>query len=323
VVGGPAAGAAPLHIGGHAYLAGPYKGAPLSLAALVPAVAGPFDLGTMVVRVALHLDPRSAQIRAVSDPLPTILQGIPLDIRTLAVELDRPGFTLNPTSCDPMSILATVTSQAGRAATLASRFQVGDCARLRFEPRVSVRLSGPTRRGAHPQFRTVLTARRGDANISRLAVTLPATELLDSRRIGAVCTLPRFAARRCPPGSLHGHATVWTPLLEQPLTGPVYLRASKTRLPDLATSLHGQVDLDLVGGVEAVRGRLRIAFSGLPDLPLSRVVLTLQGARRGLFVNTGGLCARRRHLTAGFTAQNAKVRESHPRVRTACGTRVG
>jgi hypothetical protein len=313
------AGPSPYYAPGTAYLAGPYKGAPLSMAIVTPAVAGPFDLGTVVVRSAIRVDPETARIRPVSDPIPAILDGIPLDVRSLRVVLDRPGFTRNPTSCDPASIGALATSPASVSTALSSRFQVAGCRSLGFRPRVSLRLLGPTRRGAHPKLRTVLSPRAGDASIRRLAVTLPGTELLDSRRIGSVCTREEFAARRCPAGALYGHARTFSPLLDRPLEGPVYLRASDTQLPGLAAALHGQVDVDISGRVDSVRGRLRTTFQALPDVPLTRVVLTLRGGRRGLLVNTGGLCARERRAAVELDAQNGKVHDPSPVVKTDCG----
>jgi hypothetical protein len=313
------AGIMPLHLGGRIYMAGPYKGAPLSLAILTPAIAGPFDLGTVLVRVALYVDSRSTQIHAISDPLPTILQGVPLDIRSLSLRLDRPDLTLNPTSCERMSIPARTVSAQGRIAVLSDRFQVGECSRLGFKPQVAVRLLGPTHRGAHPSFRTTLTARRGDANIRRVAVTLPGTELLDSRHIDAICTAEEFAAERCPAGSIYGYAKGWTPLLDWPLEGPVYLRSSRHKLPDLAASLEGQVQLDLIGRIDSVDGRLRNTFSALPDVPLSKVVVTLKGGRKGLIANTGRLCARKPRASASFYAHNLKTREIDPVVKTDCG----
>jgi hypothetical protein len=318
---GAGAGSAPLHLSGRAYLAGPYKGAPLSLAVLTPAIAGPFDLGAVVVRVALFVDPRLAQIHAVSDPLPRILQGIPLDVRSLALALDRPNFTLNPTSCDPTSVAALVTSAVGQSVPLTNRFQVGDCARLGFKPRVAVRLLGPTHRGAHPKLRAALIARRGDANLSRAAITLPGTALLDSRRIRDVCDRAAFAADRCPGGSVYGHARAWTPLLDRPLEGPVYLRSGKGRLPDLVASMSGQVNLDLRARLDSARGRLRTTFSALPDVPLSKVVLTLDGGREGLLANTGGLCRGRPRADARLDGQNGKAHDASPAVMTDCPER--
>jgi hypothetical protein len=312
-------GSQPLYLDdGSVYLAGPYKGAPLSLVAVMPALAGPFDLGTVVLRTALFVGPARARLRAVSDPLPTILRGIPLDLRSLRITLDRPGFVLNPTSCDEMTIEGSVASQLGAAAPVSNRFQVGECGRLGFRPKVSLRLLGPTHRGAHPSLRAVVTPRSGDANIERAAVTLPGNELLDDRHIVAVCDTARLEAAACPAGSVYGHAKAWTPLLDRPLEGPVYLRSSKGRLPGLTASLDGRIEIDLSARIDAVRGRLRLTLGGLPDVPLSRVMLTLQGGKRGLLVNSGGLCAGTPHVQASFAAHNRRSREIRPVVKTAC-----
>jgi hypothetical protein len=313
----PAAGAAP----SAAVLAGPYDGAPFSLAVIVPAQAGPFDLGTIVTRAPIFVDPETAQTTVRLDPLPQILEGIPIAYRTIRLLLDRPGFVNNPTSCAVSAVRGSVTSATGTVAPVASRFQVGGCARLAFKPKVSVGLLGPTHRSAHPKLRTVLTSRPGDANIAAAAVTLPATELLDSRHIGAVCTRAQFAGDRCPADSVYGQARAWTPLLDQPLQGPVYLRASDSKLPDLAVSLSGQIHLDLTARVDSVRGRLRTSFEALPDAPLSKVVLTMKGGKRGLFVNTKGLCARKHRAVASFKGQNGKRHDAGPVVRTDCGAK--
>ncbi|HVV91270.1 MAG TPA: hypothetical protein VHB53_12305, partial [Solirubrobacterales bacterium] len=166
---GAGAGAEPYYVAGHAYLAGPYKGAPLSLVIITPAVAGPFDLGTVVTRVALFVDPTTAQIHAVSDPLPTILQGIPLDIRSIALKLDRPSFTLNPTSCNPSAVTGSASSPAGAVAPLTNRFQVGGCDHLKFKPKLAVSLKGSTTRTGHPALKAVVTYPKQGAyaNIAR------------------------------------------------------------------------------------------------------------------------------------------------------------
>ena len=216
---GAGAGAVPLYLRGDVFLAGPYKGAPFSLAIVVPALVGPFDLGTVVVRVALEVNPLTAQIDALSDAIPTILSGIPLNVRSIALNLDRPDFTINPTNCETMSTAASATSILGQSVPLSGRFQVGACASLGFRPRVSLRLLGSTRRGAHPGLRTVVRPRRGDANIGSVAIVLPDSELLESRHIGRVCSSSRFAAGDCPAGSIYGHAKAWTPLLDRPLEG--------------------------------------------------------------------------------------------------------
>lgn len=309
----------PLYLRGHAYLAGPYKGAPFSLAIIVPAVVGPFDLGAVIVRAALRIDPRTARITVAADPFPMILHGIPLDVRSIAIDLSRPGFTRNPTSCDPMAVRGEATSPGGNTALLSRRFQVGDCTALGFKPRVSIGLIGPTRRGAHPRLHAVLTSRPGDAGVGRVALALPDTELLDNRHIGTICTAAEFAAERCPASSIYGHAKAWTPLLGRPLEGPVYLRASDTRLPQLAAALDGQIRLDLTARLDSVGGRLRVSFQALPDAALSKVALTMKGAKRGLFANTGGLCAGIQRADVLLGAQNGKARDIRPAVTSDCG----
>jgi hypothetical protein len=304
---------------GPVYLAGPYRGAPFSLAIVVPAQAGPFDLGTVVVRAAVSIDPETARAKIDLDPLPQILDGIPVAYRELRLAVDRPGFVVNPTGCAARTVDAAIISITGTAVVAADRFRVGGCSRLRFAPKVSLRLAGPTQRGAHPRLRAVLTARRGDANIRAAAITLPRAELLDSRHIGAVCTRVQFAVRECPGASVYGYARVWTPLLDRPLEGPVYLRSSSHELPDLVAALDGQVQLALAAQVDSVRGRLRTTFEEIPDVPLHKLTLTMRGGSRGLFANSGGLCAgQRRHVGVTLVGHNGKRRHLKPVVRTDC-----
>ena len=217
---GVGAGPTPYYTQGRVYLAGPYKGAPVSLAIVTPAVAGPFDLGTVVVRAAVHVDPTTAQIRAVSDPIPAILQGIPLDVRSITLKASRPNFTLNPTSCEEMSFTGSALSSVlGVAAPLSQRFQVGNCPALAFKPKLALRLKGGTKRRGHPAITAVLKMPSGGANIATTQVALPRTEQLDSAHINAPCTRVQFAASACPPSSVLGHAQARTPLLDQPRKG--------------------------------------------------------------------------------------------------------
>lgn len=303
---------------GRVFLAGRYEGAPFSLVIVVPASLGTFDLGSIVLRAAVAVDPRTAQATIRFQGLPQILSGFPVDYRTIRVVIDRDGFVHNPTSCAATAIEADVVSSEGVHARISDRFQVGDCAHLGFKPKVAVRLIGPTHRGAHPKVRTVLVPRADDANIDRLSVTLPSTALLDSRHIRAVCTRPEFTAGNCPAGSIHGHAKVWTPLLDRPLEGPVYLRASRDRLPELAVALEGQIDLDLTAGLDVTHGRLQATLRRLPDTPLRKVVLTLAGGRKGLLANSGGVCARRHRVQVGLVAHSGKQRLLSPVVATRC-----
>jgi hypothetical protein len=316
-----AAGAGPLpyNVAGKVYLSGPYEGAPLSLTAIVPALAGPFDLGNIVLRVAMFVDPRTARITAVSDPIPSILEGVPLDLRSLSIRLDKPGFTRNPTSCDPMSVQGTVDSAQGAATAVSSRFQLAECGRLAFRPKLGMKLIGPTARSAHPGLRATLTMPPGGANLAELALTLPRTQLLAASHVRAVCGTREFNQGNCPPGSIYGHAVANSPLLAQPLRGPVYLRANAgRRLPDLVASLQGQIHLDVVGRIDSPRGRIRTSFE-TADLPLRRFALTLGGGDHGLVVNTGGVCATSApRAEIVFAGHNGRTKSSSPRLRANC-----
>jgi hypothetical protein len=318
---GAGSGPTPLYVSGHAYLAGPYKGAPLSLAIITPAVAGPFDLGTVLVRTALYINPETAQGRAVSDPLPSILQGIPLDIRSIAVKLGRPDFTLNPTSCDPMAITGAATALSGQSAALTSPFQVGGCSALKFKPKLKISLKGGTKRHRFPALKAVLTYPKGNyANIASAQVTLPHSAFLEQGHIGTVCTRVQFAADACPKASIYGKAKAITPLFDKPLEGPVYLRSSSHELPDLVAALNGQIDVDLVGRIDTGKGGgIRNTFEAVPDAPVSKFVLEMKGGKKGLLVNSEDICRKPQRAQVSFTGQNGKVSDATPLIANSCG----
>jgi hypothetical protein len=316
---GAGAGSAPVHVDGKVYLAGPYKGAPLSLAVLTPAVAGPFDLGTVAVRAALRVSPVTTQATVVSDPFPTILEGIPLDVRSIHVHVDRRQFSLNPTDCEPKSIGANATSIFGQGAELSDRFQVGGCRGLEFAPRLSIRLLGATKRVGFPSLRAELRAAPGQANIARTAVTLPHSAFLEQGHIRTICTRVQFAAEQCPAASIYGRATAFSPLLDQPLRGPVYLRSSDNPLPDLVADLKGQVDIELVGRIDSVNRGIRTTFDAVPDAPVSRFILQMRGGKRGLLVNSTDLCHTKGRATVRMDGQNGRAHDFRPLVRNQCG----
>ena len=318
------------YVPGKVYLAGPYQDAPLSIVVITPAVVGPFDLGVIAVRTALNVNPETAQGSATSDPLPQIFQGIPVRIRDIRLNLDRPGFTLNPTSCAEKQIAAHVTGTGGdvnttaddTAVDLANRFQAASCASLGFKPKLSFRLFGDTKRGGHPKLRAVLKMPKGGANIAAASVALPRSEFLDQGHIKTVCTRVQFAAKACPVGSVYGHAVARTPLFDTPLEGPVYLRSSSHPLPDLVAVLKGPasqpVEVDLDGRIDSVNGGIRSTFETVPDAPVETFTLTMQGGKKGLLINSTGLCAKTNRATAKFTAQNGKTLTLHPAMRSAC-----
>lgn len=318
---GAGAGTHPLYTTGAVYLAGPYKGAPLSLAIVTPAVSGPYDLGTPVVRTAINVDPETAQITAVSDPLPRILDGIPLRIRSIQIDLDRQNFTLNPTNCDPLQVEGTVFGVEQGVSTQDPHFQVGNCGILDYKPRLSLNLTGGLGRLGHPAIHAVLKTSGSEANTSSVSVALPKGELLDQKHINNVCTRVQFSAGQCPEGSVLGTAQAKTQLLDAPLRGNVYLRSNPSGgLPNLAVDLKGQIDIVLIGKVDTVNGgALRTTFSGVPDAPIEEFKLDLLGGKKGLLQNNKPLCGRKLRATVKMVGQNAATHTARPLLKSACG----
>lgn len=305
------------------YLSGPYKGAPLSIVAVVPAQAGPFDLGNQVVRSAIYVDSETAQATAVADPLPQIIEGIPVTYKTVNAQLDRPGFSLNPTSCAAgKRVEAHLTSTGGKTADPAYPYAASDCARLGFEPQISARIFGPTHRGYHPRFRAVVKMPSGGANLAGTQVTLPKSEFLDQGHFVTICTRVQFRAHECPAGATYGHVTARSPLFDFPLEGDVLLRSSDRTLPDLVFVLRGPawmpVEVAVAGHVDSVKGALRTTFENVPDAPVSEVTVEMAGGSKGLLQNTEGVCAPNNRLRANFSAQNGRRLTTRPKLQAGC-----
>jgi hypothetical protein len=301
------------------YFAGPYKGAPYSLVAKVPAQAGPFDFGDIVVRTAIDLNPVTAQVIAKSDPLPQILEGVPIAYRDVRIEVKKPDFTVNPTSCEQRFVTTTITSVDGTEAHPSVPTKVGDCGALNFGPKLKFRLKGGTHRGDFQQLTATLTTGKKEANISKVAVTLPHSEFLEQGHIGTVCTRVQFAADKCPAESVYGFARAITPLLDQPLEGPVYLRSSNHPLPDLVADLKGQFDIELSGRIDSANGGIRNTFEAVPDAPVTKFVLKMKGGKKSLLVNSRNLCkGKRARATVNMVGQNGKVHNERPIVLNGC-----
>jgi hypothetical protein len=332
-VSGYGASAVLAYAPGKLYLAGPYNGSTFSVVAINSATVGPFDLGVVTVRSAIRVDRRTAQVSidsAGSDPIPHILSGVPIHLRDVRVYIDRPETTLNPTSCDPFAVVSRLTGSGSRfadpgddsTANVANRFQVSNCSALGFAPQLGFRLGGGTRRGDFPSLHANLRPRRGDANIARATVTLPPSEFLEQGHIDTICTRRQFDTGNCPPGSVYGQATAVTPLLATPLRGPVYLRSSDNQLPDLAVPLRGSgIAIDLVGRIDSKGGGLRASFDVVPDAPVTRFALTLNGGRRGLLVNADDACAHPQRALARFVAHDNAGQVTRPLLRARCGGR--
>jgi len=283
---------------------------------VVPAVAGPFDLGLVVVRAAVFVDRRSAALRAVTDRLPRVVEGIPLQLRDVRVSIDRPGFMVSPTGCGEKRVRGVLESAAGRVVGVSQRFQVGDCGVLPFGPRLRLFVGAPGHTGARSStpLTAVLTQRPGEAGIRSVSVTLPSILSAQIPVIEDACSPEEFAGGRCEAARI-GTAVAVTPLLRDPLRGGVYLvRPAGAHLPDLVVALRGLVSVDLVGKVAIPGGdHLAATFSDVPDVPIRRFVLRFYAGPRGVVGLARGLCAARPpglarvHLT-GQSGDNAPER---------------
>jgi hypothetical protein len=308
---------------GHAYLAGPYEGAPLSLEIITPAIAGPIDLGVVAVRTALEIDPFSTQITAKSDPIPTLLHGLPLDVRTITVDMGRPNFTLNPTDCEPKSITGSAISTTGTVASLSQSFQATQCAGLKFKPKLNITLKGSTKRTGHPALKAVLTYPKGGAyaNVARAQVNLPHSEFIEQSNLNKTCTKPVLLEGKCPKSTIYGKAKAWTPLLDKPLQGNVYLVGGfGFKLPALVAELDGQIRVLLAGKVDSGPNKgIRNTFEAVPDAPVEKFELNLKGGPKySLLVNSENLCKKPQKAIARFTAQNGKVLQTKPVIANSC-----
>ena len=322
------------------FLAGPYKGAPFSLSIVVPAEAGPFSLGNVVVRAGLYVDPVTARATVRAEPMPTILEGVPLNVRDIRVIIDRPGFTFNPTSCDPQQISGTVTSAAGQAVAVSSPFQVADCDRLDLAPRIALALSGKgqTTDGKHPAVTASLTQPGGQSNLKKVAVALPLSLALDPDNANGLCEFVDGSkpTPTCPKASIVGSATAVTPILGQPLTGPVYFvknirkdpksgREIRT-LPKLVIPLEGEnsLKLTLTGTSNVVDDQLVTTFDQVPDAPVTSFKLNIVGGKGGILTVSGAdICKATQIAEQQVEGQNGKQVDTDIYIQTpSCALKV-
>jgi hypothetical protein len=326
----PQAGAPPAPI----YLTGPYKGAPFGLSIVVPLVAGPFNLGTEIVRAKIEVDRHTSQITVTTDPLPTIVKGIPADLRSINAVINRPEFMFNPTDCNPMSFSGTATSTEGVVAPLASHFQVGSCQALKFAPDFKVSTSGKTSRtnGAsldakivYPTGNLGFNQASSQSNINSVKVDLP--KQLPSRltTLQKACTAATFAAdpANCPPASIVGHAKAVTPVLPVPLEGPAYFVShAGEEFPSLIVVLQGYgVTVELVG-TTFINNKTNITsstFKQVPDVPIGVFELVLPQGKYSALAANGNLCKSKLVMPTAFIAQNgAELHQSTPMSVTGC-----
>ena len=310
------------------------------LAIEVPAVAGPYDLGNVIVRAAMFVDPVTAQVSVVSDPLPLVVKGVRLFVQDVRVNVDRSGFTLNPTSCAPKLITAAISSVTGAVATPAVPFQVGDCAALNLAPKLAIALTGKgqTTDNKHPGVHATVSQPAGQANLKKVVVSLPLSLALDPDNAQALCEFTDGSKvdPTCPKGSIVGKAVARTPILNQPLTGPVYFvknirkdpksgREIRT-LPKLVIPLTGEngLRLNLVGTSNVVDNHLVTTFDNIPDAPVSNFTLDIDGGKSGILVVSGtDICKASQVAEQQIDGQNGKNADTDIYLQTpACSLKV-
>jgi hypothetical protein len=259
--------------GGHVYLTGPYAGGPFGLSIVVPTKAGPFNLGNEVIRAAIHINPSTAQVTTVTNPLPQSKDGVPFRLRSVTTEINRPGFILNPTSCAPQSITATITAAQGATANVSSPFAVTGCGSLPFKPTYEYSTRAKTSKANGASLLVKVTQKPGEANIAKVDLTIP--KILPSRltTIQKACLAATFEANpaSCPEGSDIGTGTARTPLLSAPLTGPAYLVShGNAAFPDVEFVLQGEgVTIILDGKTDIKKGVTYSRFETVPDSPVT------------------------------------------------------
>jgi hypothetical protein len=305
--------------GGHVYLTGPYNGGPFGLSVVVPAVAGPFDLGNVVVRSSIRVDPTTSQIMVVSDPLPQMINnaegrqtGIPADVRAIDVTINRPGFIFNPTNCNQLSIASTITGAQGAVAQVSSPFRATGCPDLAFKPQFSATTSAKTSKANGASLKVKIAYPAGaEANLAKVNLEIP--KILPTRltTIQKACTEAQFNANPagCPAPSVIATAVVHTPLLSAPLTGPAYFVShGNEAFPDVELVLQGEgVTLVVDGKTQIKNGITFSRFEAVPDAPFSSFEFDAPQGPYSIFGANGDLCTNEVVMPTILTGQNGAV----------------
>jgi hypothetical protein len=310
------------------YLTGPYKGAPFGLSIVTPVLAGPFNLGTIVTRATIEVDPVTAQITVTTDQLPQIVKGVPTDIRSIDAIVDRPGFFFNPTNCTPQQFSGTATAVGGATAHLSSPFAVGACQALKFTPQLTASTTAKTSKASGAGLDVKITYPAGaQADISKVDLTIPAILPTRLTTIQQACTEATFNANpaSCPAGSVIASAIVHTPVLKSPLTGPVYFVShGNAAFPDVEMLLQGEgVTLVVDGKTQIKKGVTFSHFETVPDEPFSSFEFSAPEGPHSIFAANGDLCASEIKLPTTLTGQNGAVlTQSTPVVVEGCANRL-
>jgi len=324
-------GSSPALMRGNVYLTDAYKGAPFGLSIIFKVSVGPFDLGGLLVRGTMRLNRRTGQITLATDPLPTTFEGIPLRFRTIGMTLDRSGLLRNPTSCQPGEIVSTIRAVDGRVVSTSSPFAVRGCSQMAFRPTFKSTLIGHRGRhgNRHPGMRFAIRMSKRGTNLRRFRVKFPRVLAFHGGAVKAICARGDAPEDACPRRARVGTGIAHTPLMSEPLRGPIYLvRPEGNGLPGLWSSLGTSgVKIDVAGRTLRRDGHLLLEMAGLPDMPLSNFTMRIGGGESGLFSLEKGLCrmGRPRRLVSPVAAeaQNGAYRLGRIRLRAKalCGPR--
>ncbi|MCW3065725.1 MAG: hypothetical protein JWN32_2897, partial [Solirubrobacterales bacterium] len=316
-------GSQPLWLAGQVYLTGPYRGSPYGLSVVVPAKAGPFNLGEEIVRAAISVDPHTAALTVTSDALPQIKDGVPFRLKTVNVTVDRPHFMFNPTNCAQQAITGSISAvlpggSAGAVVPVATPFAAAGCKNLPFKPKFTALTRAHASKANGASLHVTVSSGPGQANIAKVKVDLP--KQLPSRltTLQKACPDALFNANpaSCPAASVVGAATAVTPVLKSPLTGPAYLVShAGAAFPDLVIVLQGEgIALDLVGNTDIKRGVTVSTFRSLPDAPISTFDLVLAQGPHSALAAHGNLCKARLNMPTALTGQNGAVIKQTTRI---------
>jgi hypothetical protein len=304
------AGPDPANASGNVYLTGPYRGAPFGLSIVVPVAAGPFYLGTVVVRAAIYIDPRTAQLTVTTDPLPEILQGIPLDLRAVTVNINRSKFLFNPTECSASSVLGTAISSTEKRASMSSASVVSGCTKLPFKPKLTaVTKANGEFTGNGASLHIAVTTPEGEANIRSLKVDLPQRMPARLESIQHACPARTFAGNpaTCPHSSIIGTAAASTPLLSTAMHGPIFLVAhAGGGFPNMVVVLQADgVTIELTGALYvSTKNITSTTFRSMPDVPIRHFDLVLPEGPNSVLAASAKLCGKPLHMFTAITGQN-------------------
>ncbi len=311
------AGSHPFWDAGKVYLTGPYKGQPFGLSVVTPAKAGPFNLGNVVVRAAIHVDRNTSVLTVVSDPFPQIIDGVPLRIKTVSVTIDRPGFMFNPTNCAQRAVTGTIASVQGASVGVSSPFAVAGCANLPFKPSFAASTQAKTSKANGASLFVKVGSGPGQANIAKTRIVFPKQLPARLTTLQKACVDKVFDTNpaACPAGSIIGTAIAHTPVLANPLVGPLYLVShGGAAFPDAVIVLQGEgIQLYLDGNTNIKKGITSSTFNSVPDAPISTFEVTLPEGPHSAFATNiptkakGDMCGQALTMPTTLTGQNGAV----------------